>query len=176
MRTNTTSGRGHSPLRSPISAPALLALSLTLASCVAPPPQPPAGAINPSRQVAATPASARASVEAKLRELGFTVRGDNDAALTIAAEHVGAPDPAWATCPLAVANDPNSEHNRRSTERPIGMRTTVVARFTRPGADTIVSVDVIHVGRYQNPYVALEFDEVCHTNGGLEHLLLAAAS
>jgi hypothetical protein len=163
-------------LRSPIRAPVLLALSLTVASCIAPPPQPPAGAINPSRQVAATPASARASVEAKLRELGFTVRGDNDAALTIAAEHVGAPDPAWATCPLAVANDPNSEHNRRSTERPIGMRTTVVARFTRPGADTIVSVDVIHVGRYQNPYVALEFDELCRTNGGIEHLLLAAAS
>jgi len=81
-------------LRDSIRAPAVLALSLTLASCVAPPPQPPAGAINPSRQVAATPASARASVEAKLRELGFTVRGDNDAALTIAAEHVGAPDPA----------------------------------------------------------------------------------
>jgi hypothetical protein len=146
-----------------------------LGACRQPVPTPPPGAVDPTRLVAVSPGEARAKVESKLRELGFTTRGDGDATLTLAAERVGKVDEAWATCPLALASDPDTERNRRSFERPFNLRTNVVARFTTPAGKTLVSLDVLQVGRYQNPYVALEFDERCRSTGALEAALLDAA-
>lgn len=152
-----------------------LALAALVGACRQPPPTPPPGAIDPTRQVAVAPAEARANVEGKLRELGFTTRGDGDATLTLVAERSGEPDGAWATCPLALANDPDTERNRRSFERPFSLHTKIVARFTSPAGRTLVSLDVLQQGRYRNPYVGIEFGEVCRSTGALEMLLLAAA-
>lgn len=153
----------------------VLALAATLGACRQPPPAPPPGAIDPTRQVSVAPAEARANVERKLHDLGFTTRGDSDASLTLVAERVGAPDETWAACPLALANDPDTERNRRSFERPFSLRSNIVARFTTPSGRTLVSLDILQVGRYRNPYVAIEFDERCRSTGALEALLLAAA-
>lgn len=153
---------------------AALALAAALGACRQPPPAPPPGAVDPTRLVAVSPAEARARVEAKLRELGFTTRGDGDASLTLVAERVGEVDGAWATCPLTLANDPDTERNRRSFERPFSLRTNIVARFTMPAGRTLVSLDVLQVGRYRNPYVGIEFDDRCRSTGALEKLLLDA--
>ncbi|MGD9507336.1 MAG: hypothetical protein AB7I59_01185 [Geminicoccaceae bacterium] len=154
----------------------LLALAASLGACRQPPPTPPPGAIDPTRHVAPSPAEARAKVEAKLRELGFATRADNDASLTLVAERIGADDGAWAACPLAPVVDPDTDSNRRGFERPFTLRSNVVARFTTPAGRTLVSLDVLQVGRYRNPYVGIEFDERCRSTGALEALLLAAAA
>jgi hypothetical protein len=153
----------------------VLALAAALGACRQPPPAPPPGAIDPTRQVPVAPAEARANVEKKLRELGFTTRSDSDASLTLVAERVGEDDGAWATCPLAPVTDPDSDSNRRSFERPFSLRSNVVARFTMPAGRTLVSLDVLQAGRYRNPYIGIEFDERCRSTGALEVLLLGAA-
>lgn len=129
-----------------------------------------------SRAVGAEPATARDRVAQALRDLGFSVRSTSDQSLTVVAERVGAPDPAWAECPLARAIDPNSDANRSSFERPDLLRTNVVARFATLAGATHVSLDVLQVGQYQNPFVALRFDERCRSAGGLEVRLLDAAA
>ena len=174
MPTSTICGRRRSRVARSVRI-VVLALAAALGACRQPLPAPPPGAIDPTRQVAVAPAQARANVEGKLRELGFTTRGDSDASLTLVAERVGEPDEAWATCPLAVANDPDTERNRRSFERPFTLRSNVVARFTTPSGRTLVSLDILPVGRYRNPYIGIEFDERCRSTGALEALLLAAA-
>ena len=152
-----------------------LASLAALAGCRAPPPAPPPGTVDPTRLVAGTPAEARDRVERKLRELGFSTRSDKDGTLTLVAERIGPPDPAWGTCPTAPATDPSSDRNRRSMEQPFALRSNVVARFTAPADRTLVSLDVLLAGRYRNPFVGIEFDERCRSTGGLEALLLGAA-
>ncbi len=154
---------------------ALLAL-VGLATGCQTPALPASGAPAASRAVAADPVTARDRVAQSLRELGFSVRVTDDQSLTVVAERIAAPDAAWAECPLARAHDPNSDANRSSFERPKALRTNVVARFTTLAGATHVSLDVLQVGQYQNPFVALPFDERCRSVGGLEMRLLDAAA
>ena len=153
---------------------ALLAMAGLAAACQTS-PLPASNAPPGSRAVTSDPTTARDRVVASLRDLGFSVRSTSDQSLTVVAERVGVPDPAWAACPLAQANDPYSDANRSSFERPDTLRTNVVARFTTLAGATNVSLDVLQVGQYQNPFVALRFDERCRSAGGLEVRLLDAA-
>jgi hypothetical protein len=129
-----------------------------------------------SRNVATDPATARDRVVDALRDLGFAVTSTDDQFRTVVAERIGALDPTWAECPLARASDPHSDVNRSSFERPMALRTNLVARFTTLAGATNASLDVLQVGQYQNPYVALRFDERCRSVGGLETRLLDAAA
>ena len=65
---------------------------------------------------------------------------------------------------------------RSNFERPRALRTNVVARFTKLAGATNVSLDVLQVGQYQNPYIGMRFDERCRSAGALEARLLAAAA
>ena len=134
-----------------LTIPWLLALGM-LAGCTQQPPLPISHAPARTRNVATAPAVARQQVERTLRELGFTVRQEGDAALTLVGDRVGEVDPTWAQCPLTLAADPDADTNRRSFERPVGLRTTVVVRFTVLGQATNVSLDLLQVEQYRNPY------------------------
>ena len=129
-----------------------------------------------ARNVANAPAVARQQVEQTLRELGFTVRQEGDSALTLVGDRVGEVDPAWAQCPRTLAADPDTDNNRRSFEQPVGLRTTVVVRFMVMGRATNVSLDLLQVGQYRNPYANFSFEERCPSAGGLEQRLLDAAA
>jgi hypothetical protein len=143
---------------------------MVIAACAAAPETsaPPAG-----RDIAGDPATARERVAQELRALGFAVR-ENDAMPVLRAELAGS-DPAWAECPLVLARDPDPEAVRASFERPEGVRTVVVARLTTLAARTHLSLDVLQVARYRNPYVNLLFEERCRSTGILETRLLDAA-
>jgi hypothetical protein len=153
--------------------PWLLALGM-LAGCTQRPALPTSHAPARTRTVTTAPAAVRQQVERTLRELGFTIR--QDAALTLVGDRVGEADPAWAQCGLTVATDPDTDTNRRSFERPVGLRTTVVVRITVLGQATNVSLDLLHAGQYRNPYANFSFEESCPSAGGLEQRLLDATA
>ena len=132
-------------------------------------PSPPTG-----RDLAVDPGTARELVESELRALGFTLRQDGGPLSPLAAELADS-DPAWAECPLALARDPDPETSRASFERPESVRTVVIARATTLAGKTHLSLDVLEVARYRNPYVNLTFEERCRSTGILETRLLDAA-
>jgi hypothetical protein len=169
-RHHNAPGRDSGPLERPL-APILAGMLVACAMGQQAPvvPSPPAG-----RDLAVDPGTARDRVAQELRALGFTLRHDDDPLLPLGAELADS-DPAWAECPLALARDPDPEAVRASFERPKGVRTVVVARLTNLAGRTHLSLDVLEVARYRNPYVNLSFEERCRSTGLLETRLLDAA-
>jgi hypothetical protein len=154
-------------LLAPILAGMLVACAMGQQAPVA--PSSPTG-----REVAVDPGTARERVESELRRLGFTLRQESGPLSPVAAELADS-DSAWADCPLALARDPDPDSTRASFERPTGVRIVVVAQATTLAGSTHLSLDVLEVGRYRNPYVNLTFEERCRSTGILETKLLDAA-
>lgn len=150
-----------------------LALMLLTAACA---PNVPLQGSEPisARNVDAPPATARDRIAAALTQRGFDVVRGDDGFLTVKGER-RAGDASWALCERALVRDPNTDTRRQRWEDRNALRTVVVARTGRLGAQTNVALDILLVGQYVNSFVNEPFEQRCASSGVLEKALLDAA-
>ncbi len=119
------------------------------------------------------PAAARAALETRMKELGFTL-DDDCAACTIRGEIASGAPAAWFVCDKVRVEDESGDANRSQLVEPEDYKALTTIRVTSLGAQTSVDMKTHYAGIYRDRFDNKLFDQTCIASGELEKAVLAA--
>ncbi len=119
------------------------------------------------------PVAAQKALEARLRELGFTLDSDSGPGMIRGAIESGAPA-AWFDCDKVRVQDSSGDSNRSQLVEPEDFKALTQIRVTSLGAQTNVDMKTHYAGIYRDRYDNQLFDQTCLASGELEKAVLAS--